>query len=135
MFLQKRTCNCLRHTKTNLYEPDGKDKFKNSLSIYIKIYAVLLSWMDEICNICSRGRYFSPFLPDVFRNERYLKPASQKRSAGRNLGGHPRTVQFFAIVILVFVSSCLADLATGRERQNVRWRRDSARNSLDTVLI
>ena len=44
--------------------------------------------MKGICHIWSRGRYFSPSLPDVLRGERYLKPGSQKRPTGRNLGGN-----------------------------------------------
>ena len=40
--------------------------------------------MKGICHRWSRGRHFSPSLPD----DRYLKLSSQKRSPGRNLGEH-----------------------------------------------
>ena len=61
----------------------------STASTYIKkllIVTNLAEWMKGICHIWSRGRHFSPSLPagDV----RYLKLSSQKRSAGRNLGGH-----------------------------------------------
>ena len=41
-------------------------------------------WMKGICHMWSRGRHFSPSLPE----DRYLKLSPQKRSPGRNLGEH-----------------------------------------------
>ena len=46
-----------------------------------------MNWVEltkGICNKWSRGRLISPSLP----GDRYLKPSSQKRSPGRNLGEH-----------------------------------------------
>ena len=42
--------------------------------------------MKGICLLWSRGRLISPSMP--VGDDRYLNLSSQKRSAGRNLGGH-----------------------------------------------
>ena len=61
---------------------------RNTVLYKLKLLLVMnrVEWTKGICHLWSRGRLISPSLP--VGDDRYLNLSSQKRSVGRNLGGH-----------------------------------------------